>query len=244
MAKDKGMQEEKAGGKLLSAVIIFLIVVVWLAAMIVLIKLDVGHFGSQVLRPILKDVPVVNLILPPASEDEIIAETGLPYRTLSEALERIHELENINTMNEATIQKQTEELQEKDNEIARLKVFEADQAEFNQLKDAFYNEVVYGNSAPDADTYIRWYESMDPEAAEEIYRQVIAEKEASGELKEIANAYAEMEPKAAAEILETMAGNLDTVAKIMNNMSSSDKAEILAEMDPNFAANITKKLMP
>lgn len=85
---------------------------------------------------------------------------------------------------------------------------------------------------------------MDPEAAEEIYRQVIAEKEASGELKEIANAYAEMEPKAAAEILETMAGNLDTVAKIMNNMSSSDKAEILAEMDPNFAANITKKLMP
>ena len=83
MAKDKGMQEEKAGGKLLSAVIIFLIVVVWLAAMIVLIKLDVGHFGSQVLRPILKDVPVVNLILPPASEDEIIAETGLPYRTLS-----------------------------------------------------------------------------------------------------------------------------------------------------------------
>lgn len=244
MAKDKGAQEEKAGSKLLSVVIIFLIVIVWLAAMIILIKLDVGHFGSQVLRPILKDVPVVNLILPPATDDETIAETGLPYRTLSEALERIHELENINTMNEATIQKQTEELQEKDNEIARLKVFEEDQEAFSQLKNEFYNEVVYGDSAPDADTYIEWYESMDPEIAEEIYRQVIAEKESSGEIKEIANAYAEMDAKDAAEILQTMAGNLDTVATIMNNMSSSDKAEILAEMEPDFAANITKKLLP
>lgn len=244
MAKDKGAQEEKAGSKLLSVVIIFLIVIVWLAAMIILIKLDVGHFGSQVLRPILKDVPVVNLILPPATDDETIAETGLPYRTLSEALERIHELENTNTMNEATIQKQTEELQEKDNEIARLKVFEEDQEAFSQLKNEFYNEVVYGDSAPDADTYIEWYESMNPEIAEEIYRQVIAEKESDGEIKEIANAYAEMDAKDAAEILQTMAGNLDTVALIMNNMSSSDKAEILAEMEPDFAANITKKLLP
>lgn len=244
MARDNGNNEEKAGSKLLSVVIIFLIVVVWLAAMIILIKLDVGHFGSQVLRPILRDVPVVNLILPAASDDEALAETGLPYRTLAEALERINELEALNAANETTIQNQREELLEQDNEIARLKVFEEDQAAFSVLKNEFYNEVVYGNSAPDADTYIRWYESMDPEAAEEIYRQVIAEKEASGELKEMANTYAEMDPGSAAEILQKMVGDLDVVAKILDNMPAADKAEILAEMEPEFAANITKKLMP
>lgn len=241
MAKN---EEEKAGGKLLSVVIIFLIIVVWLAAMIILIKLDVGHFGSQVLRPVLKDVPVVNLILPAASDEEVAAESDLPYHTLAEALERIQELETLNATNEALLQDQTEQLQEKDNEIARLKVFEEDQAAFNELKKEFYDEVVYGNSAPDADTYIEWYESIDAEAAEEIYRQVIAAEEASDDIKELANTYAEMDPKAAADILQTMAGDLDTVAKIMNNMPSSDKAEILAQMDPNFAANITKKLMP
>lgn len=241
MAKEK---EEKAGGGLLSAVIIFLIIVVWLAAMVVLIKMDVGHFGSRVLRPVLKDVPVLNLILPAASDEEAAAETDLPYKNLSEALDRIEELESQVTANQTTIQTQQEELQEKDNEIARLKVFEEDQQSFNELKNNFYNEVVYGNSAPDADTYIEWYESIDSEAAEEIYRQVVAQEQTDKNIQELATSYADMDPAAAAKILQTMNGDLDTVAKIMDSMSPSDKAEILAEMDPNFAANITKKLMP
>lgn len=241
MAKEK---EEKAGGGLLSAVIIFLIIVVWLAAMVVLIKMDVGHFGSRVLRPVLKDVPVLNLILPAASDEEAAAETDLPYKNLSEALDRIEELESQVTADQATIQTQQEELQEKDNEIARLKVFEEDQQSFNELKNNFYNEVVYGNSAPDADTYIEWYESIDSEAAEEIYRQVVAQEQTDKNIQELATSYADMDPAAAAKILQTMSGDLDTVAKIMDSMSPSDKAEILAEMDPNFAANITKKLMP
>lgn len=241
MAKEK---EEKAGGGLLSAVIIFLIIVVWLAAMVVLIKMDVGHFGSRVLRPVLKDVPVLNLILPAASDEEAAAETDLPYKNLSEALDRIEELESQVTTDQATIQTQQEELQEKDNEIARLKVFEEDQQSFNELKNNFYNEVVYGNSAPDADTYIEWYESIDSEAAEEIYRQVVAQEQTDKDIQELATSYADMDPAAAAKILQTMSGDLDTVAKIMDSMSPSDKAEILAEMDPNFAANITKKLMP
>lgn len=241
MAKEK---EEKAGGGLLSAVIIFLIIVVWLAAMVVLIKMDVGHFGSRVLRPVLRDVPVLNLILPAASDEEAAAETDLPYKNLSEALDRIEELESQVTADQATIQTQQEELQEKDNEIARLKVFEEDQQSFNELKNNFYNEVVYGNSAPDADTYIEWYESIDSEAAEEIYRQVVAQEQTDKNIQELATSYADMDPAAAAKILQTMSGDLDTVAKIMDSMSPSDKAEILAEMDPNFAANITKKLMP
>lgn len=242
MAKKE--KEEKEGGKFLSFVIIFLIIVVWLAAMVVLIKLDVGHFGSQVLRPVLKDVPVINMILPPASDDEAIAESDYAYDNLADALDRIEELETLNQSNEALIKSQQEEIAEKDNEIARLKVFEDDQAAFSELKNEFYDEVVFGNSAPDADTYIEWYESIDAEAAEEIYRQVVAEAEASDEIKTLANAYAEMDAKDAAEILQTMSGDLNTVVKILENMSSTDQGEILAEMDPEFAANVTKKLLP
>lgn len=241
MAKEK---EEGAGGKILSVVIIFLIVVVWLAAMIILIKLDVGHFGSKVLRPVLKDVPVVNMILPAASDEEAANETDLPYKTLAEALDRIQVLEAQTTADAATIQQQTEKLQEKDNEIARLETFEKDQQAFEEEKNRFYDEIVNGNSAPDVDTYIEWYESIDAEAAEQIYRQVVGQQAQDDKIKELATTYADMDPKAAADILQTMSGNLDTVAKIMDNMPTSDRAEILAEMEPEFAANITKKLMP
>lgn len=243
MAKVKN-DEEKAGEKLLSAVLIFMIIIVWLAAMIVLIKLDVGHFGSRILRPVLKDVPVVNMILPAATDDEAANETSLPYKNLADALAQIELLNATVETDQEKIQTMTEQLQEKDNEIARLKAFEEDQERFSELKNEFYNEVVYGNSAPDADTYIEWYESIDADAAEEIYRQVVAKEAASSEIKELATTYAEMEPAAAAKILETMSGNLDTVTKIMKEMSSSDRAEIMAQMDPDFAANITKKLMP
>lgn len=243
MAKGKN-DEEKAGGKLLSAVLIFMIIIVWLAAMVILIKLDVGHFGSRILRPVLKDVPVINMILPAASDDEAANETSLPYKNLAEALAQIDALDATVAADQEKIQNMTEQIQEKDNEIVRLKGFEDDQERFVQLKNEFYNEVVYGNSAPDADTYIKWYESIDPDAAEEIYRQVVAQQQASSEIKDLATTYAEMEPASAAKILETMKGDLDTVTKIMQEMASSDRAEIMAEMDPDFAANITKKLMP
>lgn len=243
MAKGKN-DEEKAGGKLLSAVLIFMIIIVWLAAMVILIKLDVGHFGSRILRPVLKDVPVINMILPAASDDEAANETSLPYKNLAEALAQIDALNATVAADQEKIQNMTEQIQEKDNEIVRLKGFEDDQERFVQLKNEFYNEVVYGNSAPDADIYIKWYESIDPDAAEEIYRQVVAQQEASSEIKDLATTYAEMEPASAAKILETMKGDLDTVTKIMQEMASSDRAEIMAEMDPDFAANITKKLMP
>ena len=243
MAKGKN-DEEKAGGKLLSAVLIFMIIIVWLAAMVILIKLDVGHFGSRILRPVLKGVPVINMILPAASDDEAANETSLPYKNLAEALAQIDALNATVAADQEKIQSMTEQIQEKDNEIVRLKGFEDDQERFVQLKNEFYNEVVYGNSAPDADTYIKWYESIDPDAAEEIYRQVVAQQEASSEIKDLATTYAEMEPASAAKILETMKGDLDTVTKIMQEMASSDRAEIMAEMDPDFAANITKKLMP
>ena len=54
---------DNAGG-FATIVITFLIVLIWLAIMILLVKLDVGGFGSDVLAPILKDIPYLNWMLP------------------------------------------------------------------------------------------------------------------------------------------------------------------------------------
>lgn len=125
-------------------------------------------------------------------------------------------------------------------ECARLAEFENNQTEFEQQKKEFYDEVVYGESAPDTDTYKEWYNSLDAEYAEKVYREIIEADQADQEILDLASAYESMDAKDAAKILESMKNDLDTVALIMNNMSSEARGKILAEMDPEFAAIVTK----
>lgn len=93
---------------------------IWLAIFVLLVKLDVGGFGSKVLYPVLKDVPVINKILPNASDEQIGIDSKYPYTTLSEAIARIEELENENLrLNEATaVNAQT--IADLTSEVARL----------------------------------------------------------------------------------------------------------------------------
>ena len=69
--------------------IVILIVLIWIAILGLLIKLDIGGFGSSVLRPILKDVPVINKILPePTEVEEYMGE----FDNLPDALAEIERL--------------------------------------------------------------------------------------------------------------------------------------------------------
>ena len=63
--KDKNKSTEKESSKIMTVIIALLIAIIWFAIFGFLIKLDVGGFGSLgVLRPIIKDVPIINKILP------------------------------------------------------------------------------------------------------------------------------------------------------------------------------------
>jgi flagellar motility protein MotE (MotC chaperone) len=244
--QDNG-DEESLGSKILSAFFVVLIVVVWLAIIVALIKFDIGGFGSSVLRPILKDVPVINKILPAASEEELEKEaeeeSDDQIATLSQAKDLIAQLQEENdklTSNNKSLKEENDDLT-KENE--RLKVFEENQNAFQTEKEEFYREIVYGENAPDADTYSKWYESIDSANAEAIYRQVISEESADSDLKDVAKTYENMKPAEAAAVLEKLA-DLDTVAEILGAMKAASRASIMEQMDSEFAANVTKKLMP
>ena len=244
MAKQEQNEEEKTGGRILSVIVVLLIIVIWLGILVALVKFDVGGFGSNVLRPILKDVPVINKILPEASDEEIAKESDTPYTTLQQAIDRINALEAENAALNDTVSELQTSISEKDSEISRLKVFEENQAAFQKQKEDFYNEIVYGENAPDADTYSEWYSAIDAENAERIYRQVVAQQNHDSKFKDLANTYASMKPQEAADILQKMDNDLDTVAAILEAMGSDQRAAVMGKMDPTFAANITKKLTP
>lgn len=239
--------EEDEGGSLSVVLITVFIVIIWLAILCLLIKLDVGGFGSDILYPVLKDVPVVNKILPEADYEDT-DDIGDEFRTLNEALAEIQRLRAENNQLKKSAgdssQLSAEEISSLKNEIIRLRTFEDSQIEFQKLKTEFYEEVVFSEQAPTIDEYKKYYESIDPENAEYLYKQVVTQIEEDAQMAEYVKTYTEMKPKAAAAVFEEMTDRLDLVAAILGQMDPSSRAKILNVMDKDVASQLTKIMDP
>ena len=100
---------DDAGG-IATIVITFFIVLIWLAIMALLIKFNVGNFGSDIMAPLIKDIPVINAILPKEARNDVDAKIDEPIdfstegseaggiQTIEEAnayIKRLENLENI-----------------------------------------------------------------------------------------------------------------------------------------------------
>lgn len=241
---DQDGEEKEKGGKLAGILIAIVIIAIWLVIFGILIKTDVGGFGSTVLRPLLKDVPVINKILPDATDEEVAEENGYKYKSLAEAVDKIKELEQQLDAYENTSDSSADQIQDLTAEVARLKQFEDNQEYYEQLKKDFDEQVVFNDNAPDISEYQKWYESIDSVNAAEIYQQVLEKINYTQQVKDWAEAYSKMEPANAAAILEEMTGDTDLVSAILLNMKSTQRGQILAAMDTVFAAKITKIMYP
>lgn len=247
--KRKGQQgdetEGEEGGKLLIVLVTLIIIVVWLAILALLIKLDVGGFGSTVLHPMLKDVPYVNVILPETKEDEnVVVDVQYPYTTVEAAIARIKELEV--ELSEALEGKKADgdTVTQLQAEIARLQKFEQEQSEFQELKTEFYQEIVFSDNAPEIEEYRKYYESIDAANAAELYKQVVQQETLNDKIEEYVETYAAMKPKQAAAIMEEMKDDLKLVAEILEHMDAEARGDILGAMDSALAAKVTKLMKP
>ena len=222
------------------------IVVLWIAVICVIVKLDVGGFGSRVLTPILKDVPVLNLILPGSAlgGNSTTQESYGGYNDLKEAVDRIRELElELDRVQTASNSKDSD-LEQLKAEVARLKEFEAKQVEFQRIMNEFYEEVVYSDKGPGIEEFKKYYEAMDPATAEFLYKQVVLQQEEDEEIKQFVKTYTEMNAKKAAKIFEGMTSDLAQVARILEAMTAEQRSKILESMDAEVAARLTKMMDP
>ena len=236
----KGKKKNKA----MTALIAIFIIVIWIAIFALLIKLDVGGFGSSVLYPVLKDVPVLNKILPDVDDRTLSSNSGETYSTLQQAIDRINELENEIAIYKKNSDENAEKISNLTAEVSRLKTYEENQVYFETLKKKFDREVVYTDKAPDINEYKTWYEEMYPENADEIYRQVLEQLAMDQVITDLATAYASMKPSSAARIFEGMTGDLEKVARILSSMKESQAGAILQAMDPTLAAKLTLLIYP
>lgn len=241
MAKDKESSVKK-GRALLNILIVLIIFVMWIAFFALLIKFDVGGFGT-LLRPYIKDIPVVNMALPNVDDGQIAEENDYAYSSLEAAMERIYELEAELEDNNSYYSDSAKTISELQAEIERLKVFEENQLEFEERVLEFETNVVFAEEAPDIEAYKAYYEEINPTNAETIYRQVILQLQYEQAIIDKANIYKSMKPDAAASILENMTADLESVAMILSSMKAKESGAILAAMDPLYAAKVTKKML-
>ncbi len=232
-------KKEGSGNKILSILIALIIVLIWLAFFAVLIKMDVGGFGSNVLSPVLSDVPVINRVLPGYSSYQDSA--GNTYKNLDQAMAKIQELEDQIASMSSTGTANSDYILDLETENARLKVFEQEQKDFEQRVADFEEQVVFNDKAPAIDEYKTYYEQISPENAADIYQKVIEQLQVDQNIIDQADRFTNMEPESAAQILEVMTGDLDIVCKILESMKPEQSAAIIQQMSTEYAAKITKK---
>ncbi|MCH5274815.1 MAG: hypothetical protein J1E65_03155 [Lachnospiraceae bacterium] len=244
-AQEAELAEDEEGGGFFTFLATLAIIAVWIAILCVVIKLDVGGFGSNVLTPVLKDVPIVSKILPtPAQQEAPGEDANSEYANMGDAVEQIKSLELQLQESQSQNLEQQEEIANLRATIARLEEFESKQVEFQRIQTEFFRDVVYAENGPGPEEYAKYYEAMDPTTAEYIYRQVVTQLEADAEIQQYASTYAGMKPAKAAAIFEAMQDDLNLVARILGAMTPEERAAILENMSAEVAAKLTKIMNP
>ncbi len=246
------------GGGVATLVVTLFIILIWIIIMLLLIKLDVGGFGSNVLAPIIGDVPGINRILPEGSYT-IKQETPEEYPTDGTNTELANSLEEANLYikrleNELRKEMEDNQALQEENEklqasVARLEPFEQEQAQFEAEKEEFYKNIVYADNAPEPEVYQAYYELIEPDIAAQIYAQILQKQADDKELEQYVKAYSSMKAKEAAAIFDQMMKD-DTgdavrlISKILWNMSAENRGDILDKMTEEYAGKITDYMEP
>ncbi|MBR4668126.1 MAG: hypothetical protein IKO76_05140 [Butyrivibrio sp.] len=246
---------DNAGG-FATIVITLLIILIWLIIMGLLIKLDVGGFGSDILAPIIKDVPYLNLILPDSVLKEMQNEPVTDVSTTDSSADGIDSLEAANAYIkrlEQALQSEMEmnssyasTIERLEAEVTRLEPFEQQQKDFYEERAAFYSSVVYGDYAPDAAAYASYYAMIDPDTAARLYEQIVEKEIEDDAIKAFVTTYSGMKAKTAAAVFDQMVSEnqMELVSRILAQMSTENRSDILAAMEKPNAAKLTQMLEP
>lgn len=243
--QERELDEQIDGTNASVVVVTLFIIVIWLGILCLLVKMDVGGFGSNVLTPMLKDIPVINKILPTENGLESPKEKAYGgYNSIKDAVDYAAELEKKLEQAQNTNTAYSEQIEALKAEVKRLQTFEDNQVNFQRIKEQFYEEVVYADNGPGAEEYRAYYEEMDPTTAEALYKQVIQEEAVNNKMKDYVATYSNMDAKKAAGILGAMTDNLDLAANILMNLPASTRGAIMGEMDAAVAARISRIMNP
>lgn len=216
-----------------------------LILLLLLVALGVAVFGfsafglrDDYVYPALRSLPLVGDLIPAddnAQEDEY---SGLTKEQLIVQNKKLASEKKALEDDKANL---TKRISDNDKELTRLKEIEANQEQFKAEKAAFDKSIAEN----DTNAYKQYYESIYPENADSIYREIVQKDAVDKELKQYVQTFENMKKDAAAKVLEEMIGtDMDLVVRILNNISSEQRGAILGAMDSANAASVAKQMAP
>ncbi len=234
--KDKKKDKKKGKGR---GKWIFLLIVLVLIGCIVF-EFATNFFGlrEDYFYPALRNVPVVKDWIPAEEGGEEDEYSGL---TKEQLIVQNKKLEAEKKALEEDKENLSKRISDNDAEMTRLKEIEAQQVQFKNDKEAF-DRMIAEN---DPNAYSAYYESVYPENADAIYKEVVAQQAVDKELKKYVQTFENMKKDAAAKVLEEMIGtDMDLVVRILNNISPEQRGAILGAMESENAAAAAKQMAP
>ncbi len=228
-------KKEKKPGKV--GLIILLVVLFLAAAVVVTWIFDLFGLREQVYIPLLRNVPIVNNLLPPPAD-----AAGTPQVLSQEQLlAKVKDLETQLDKSDQDLKAANDKNKLFTDELTRLQAIENQQLDFKAEKEAYERAV----AEKDPNAFVKFFESVSPETAESIYRELKGTVEDNKNLKNYVATYQNMDETAAAKVLEELVTtDMDLVVLILKNIDTKKTSAILASMTPANAARITKRMAP
>ena len=216
--------------------ILIIVMIAVVALLIAFIKLDIGKIASKYIAPKIENIPIINKTLPKESVK------GL-YDDHSKA-----QLINLLTGSETQLEEAEDALKDQINitlalekQIESLEVFEKEHLKFREEKQLFDDAI----AAAGQDEFIRFYEEMYPENAQNIYSDIVKVQQMTKEERKHASLISEMDAIRAAKVLENLfQTDMDIILSILSNMETESASAILEEMDSQIASTVVKQLAP
>ena len=210
--------------------------VVILALIVVIIKLDIGKISSKYIAPKIENVPIIKHILPGKNEQGLYDN-----HNKEQLVDIISGNETEIQLAELKIQEQLDQISGLESKIRDLEVFEEEYLNFKEEKRVF--DAYIGNM--DKDEYVKYYQQMHPETAEEVYAQIIQVQQLTKEERKYSALISEMDETRAAKVLENLfQTDMDIILAILSNMETENASVILEEMDSKIASIVVKQLSP
>lgn len=230
--------EKKSGG--MGCLVGIIVVLALIAGIVAVFYFNVSGVNEKYLYPTLRKVGLFENMIP--EEVEVDEYADYTPELFIKDIEKLQD--EINGL-KIEMKNSQADIKTKDEEIARLKVFEDERIKFKEEKDLFDQNVVYNTSAPPLNDYIAYYEKLFPENAAKLYKEALGDVQRSEELTSYLKTYESMDSKKAAKILEQMVTtDLDLVVDILNGVKVANRASLLEQMSPDVAARVSKRLAP
>lgn len=232
-------KKEKKKGSPIVPILVLLIIIGGIVAVLVL---NLFNIREQYVMPYLRRAPLVGSLMPTAPPTEDIEEAGTDSGLSSEEMNsQITALNYQIQKLEADLKTATDQNAQDAETIRVLRAYEAQAEEYRQIKAQF--DALIANGDPEA--YAKFFESISPENADRLYKEVIVEIQYTADEKKMANIYSNMSEDAAAEGLEQLlTTDSALVVRILRSMDAVHVAAIMNEMTAASRATITRMMAP